>query len=191
MLIGIVRHGQTDWNAKGIIQGQTDIPLNEEGISQATALAERLSEEDSIWDAVISSDLMRARDTAVIIAEKLGIPLLTADTRFRERSFGQVEGTTEAERAQRYGSDWRKQDVGMETNESISARGLEAIEELMKNDDGRNVLIVSHGSFIAQMLQTLCTDLEDTKLGNLSYSILERRDDSWFPLLHNCMRHLE
>ncbi|GKU79525.1 histidine phosphatase family protein [Paenibacillus sp. L3-i20] len=191
MLIGIVRHGQTDWNAKGIIQGQTDIPLNEEGISQARALANRLSGEDAIWDAVISSDLMRAHETAKIIAEKLEIPLLAADIRLRERAFGEIEGTTESERLQRYGSDWREQSVGRESDEAVSIRGLEAIEDLMKNEAGRNILIVSHGSFIARMLQVMCADLQDTKLGNLSYSILEREDNSWLLRLHNCTKHLE
>ncbi len=93
MLIGLVRHGKTDWNAEGKIQGQTDIPLNEEGKAQAIALANRLSGEERIWDAVVSSDLKRAFATAQIIAEKLGIPLLESDSRLRERYFGEVEGT--------------------------------------------------------------------------------------------------
>lgn len=190
MLIGFVRHGQTDWNAQGIIQGQTDIPLNDEGISQANALSKRLSLEEPIWDAVISSDLRRARETAEIIARRLAIPLLAADPRFRERYFGEIEGTTELERLQQWGSDWREHYLGMETNEAMRARGKEAIANLMNHKDNRNVLIVSHGSFIAQMLAELCSDLGDARLGNLSYSILERRADGWHPLLHNCTKHL-
>lgn len=191
MIIGLVRHGQTDWNAKGIIQGQTDIPLNEAGISQAKALARRLREEKSIWDAVVSSDLLRARNTAEIIAEQLQVPLLAPDKRFRERGFGQIEGTTEAERIERWGNDWREHGLGIETDDELRSRGSDAITELLLREEGRNVLIVSHGGFIAKMLQELCAELEDTRLGNLSYSILERRGDGWMPLLHNCTRHLE
>lgn len=190
MLLGLVRHGKTDWNSKGIIQGQTDIPLNEDGIAQAKLLAARLFEEEPIWSAVISSDLKRAVQTADVIADRLNIPLLEPDPRFRERYFGEIEGTTEAERVQRWGSDWREQSVGMESDKVLRARGMEAIEALRREKD-RNVLIVSHGSFIAQMLKELCASLNDTKLGNLSYSILERREDNWHPLLHNCMKHLE
>ncbi|WP_206098783.1 histidine phosphatase family protein [Paenibacillus paeoniae] len=191
MLIGFVRHGKTNWNAKGIIQGQTDIPLNEEGIAQANALAVRLSNEQRIWDAVISSDLQRARDTAAIIAERLGIPVLEPDIRFRERYFGEIEGTTEQERLERWGADWREQGLGMELDSEVRARGVEAVSDLMGREEGLHVLIVSHGSFIAQILKELCADLEDSRLGNLSYSILERQGDGWHPLLHNCTRHLE
>lgn len=191
LLIGLVRHGKTDWNAKGIIQGQTDIPLNEEGISQANALAVRLSKEQRIWDAVISSDLQRARKTAAIIADRLNIPVLESDQRLRERFFGEIEGTTEQERLDRWGADWRQQGLGMESDAVLRARGAEAISDLMRQGERRNVLVVSHGSFIAQMLKELCADLEDSRLGNLSYSILERQGEAWKPLLHNCTRHLE
>ncbi|MCR2802997.1 histidine phosphatase family protein [Paenibacillus soyae] len=191
MNIGLVRHGQTDWNAKGIIQGQTDIPLNAEGINQAKALAGRLAQEEAFWDAVSSSDLLRARETAAIIAERLQVPLLAPDPRFRERGFGQIEGTTEDERIKRWGSDWREQGLGIETDEELRSRGVSAIADLLQREEGRNVLIVSHGGFIAQMLQELCDELTDARLGNMSYSILERRGDGWLPLLHNCTRHLE
>lgn len=191
MLIGLVRHGETDWNAAGRIQGQTDIPLNEAGIKQAKALAARLSREERIWDAVISSDLKRARQTAAIIAQELNIPLLDSDTRFRERSFGEVEGTTEEDRLKRWGADWRELDLGVESDGAMRNRGLEALSDLTEQEHKRNMLIVSHGSFIAQMLQALCSDLDDSRLGNLSYSILERQENGWRTLLHNCTSHLE
>ncbi|MEK3881436.1 histidine phosphatase family protein [Paenibacillus sp. PL2-23] len=191
MIIGLVRHGQTDWNAQGIIQGQTDIPLNEAGVQQAQSLANRLAEEAPIWNAVISSDLQRARRTASIIAEKLDIPVLAPDPRFRERDFGEVEGTTEAERLARWGSNWRECGPGIENTEALRARGREAVLELLHREKERNILIVSHGGFIAQLLQELCSGLEDMKLGNLSYSILQRDGEGWQSLLHNCTRHLD
>ncbi|MFD0586920.1 histidine phosphatase family protein [Paenibacillus sp. GCM10027627] len=194
MLIGLIRHGKTDWNLKGIIQGQTDIPLNEEGIMQARALARRLQEETKIWDLVVSSDLGRAQHTAAIIAEALQISVLDPDPRLRERFFGEVEGTTEEERIQRWGPDWREsgvQQLGMESDEAVRARGKEAIADMMKLHPDQNILLVSHGSFLAQMLQELCSDLTDTRIGNLSYSVLSLGEQGWQPVLHNCTRHLE
>lgn len=188
MLIGFIRHGQTDWNANGIIQGQTDIPLNMEGLRQAKAVAERLAEDKRIWDCVISSDLLRARVTAEEIASALDIPLMTPVSSLRERHFGQAEGTTESERVARWGADWRQLDVGIETSEQIVERGRRFLEG-WDWDDG-NVLIVSHGSFIAEMLLSLCPNLKDERLGNVSYSILERQGESWQPLLYNCTKHL-
>ncbi|MGO4693125.1 histidine phosphatase family protein [Paenibacillus sp. 2TAB26] len=190
MLIGLVRHGKTDWNEQGKIQGQTDIPLNEVGIVQAKALAERLSREDQIWDAVISSDLQRAQATAQIIASKLNIPLLESEPRLRERYFGEVEGTREQERHERWGTNWREIAEGVESNDEVRARGLSAINEWKLKYPKRNLLVVSHGSFLAQIMEELCSDLEDQYLSNLSYSILELRDEKWHPQLYNCTIHL-
>ena len=72
--ICLVRHGQTDWNALGKLQGQTDIPLNELGKIQARQCGEFLSEED--WDVIISSPLKRARETAEIISNYIEVPVL-------------------------------------------------------------------------------------------------------------------
>lgn len=192
MLIGFVRHGMTDWNARGVTQGQTDIPLNEEGLKQAKALADRLSGEPKVWDAVIASDLQRAHVTAQLLADGLNIPLLESDTRLRERYFGEVEGTTEQERRDRWGEGWRanQAELGVETDQAVRKRGLEAVQHYQKRSPVQNLLIVSHGSFIAQMLLELCEQLEDQRLSNLSYSILELRSGIWHPVLHNCTKHL-
>lgn len=192
MLIGLVRHGKTDWNAKGIIQGQTDIPLNEEGLKQAEALARRLANDGPLWDAVISSDLQRACVTAELLAEGMDVPLLQSDERLRERYFGVIEGTTEQERRARFGEDWRErqEELGIESDEAVRERGLDMLREWRERHPSRNLLIVSHGSFIAQMLHALCAGLKDERLSNLSYSILELRGGEWNPVLHNCTRHL-
>ncbi|OBR64813.1 phosphoglycerate kinase [Paenibacillus oryzae] len=190
MKIGLVRHGLTDWNARGIIQGQSDIPLNDEGREQAARLAKRLAEESRLWDAVVSSDLQRAHATAKVIADKLSIPLLEPDMRWRERHFGEAEGTTLAQREARWGLDWKQRELGIESDKALRERGREAVRKLEERESGRNILVVSHGSLIAQMLLELCEGLEDIKLGNVSYSILEKRVNAWHPLLHNCTRHL-
>ncbi|MCF2937624.1 histidine phosphatase family protein [Paenibacillus alkaliterrae] len=191
MIIGLVRHGKTDWNAEGKIQGQTDIPLNAEGLRQAEALSERLSREKRIWDAVVSSDLQRAQSTARIIAEKLAIPLLEGDPRLRERYFGEVEGTKELERHTRWGKDWRQVANGIEPDEAVRTRGLNAIKQWQSEHPNRKLLVVSHGSFLAQIISELCAELEDQHLNNLSYSILELRGEKWYPQLYNCTIHLD
>lgn len=77
--IGLVRHGITDWNAQGKIQGRTDIPLNDTGRKQAALLAERLKKEDIAFEAVISSGLRRADETGAILANALNIPPLAPE----------------------------------------------------------------------------------------------------------------
>ncbi|WP_028610547.1 histidine phosphatase family protein [Paenibacillus harenae] len=190
MLIGWVRHGKTDWNAEGRIQGQTDIPLNEEGIRQAHALAARLSSEERLWDAVAASDLQRAYKTAGIIADRLEIPLLEGDLRLRERYFGEAEGMKEQERHDRWGKDWRSAAKGVEPSADVKARGLKALKDLQSEHQGRNLLVVSHGSLLADILTELCPELADEHLHNLSYSILEHQNNKWQPRLYNCIQHL-
>src|ERR1700704_4943984 len=91
----LVRHGETDWNAEGKLQGHTDRPLNDHGRRQAQALAERLA-GNSI-DAVYASDLSRARETAEMVGEKLGLPVLV-DPDLREKNWGNWEGLTSDQR---------------------------------------------------------------------------------------------
>ncbi|GGF88891.1 histidine phosphatase family protein [Paenibacillus abyssi] len=191
MKLGWVRHGKTEWNALGKIQGQTDIPLNEEGIAQASALAERLANDEFKWDGVISSDLMRARETANIIAVRLGIPLLAPDIRLRERYFGEIEGTSEAERLARWGEHWRTAYTGQESDQSVRTRGLDFVNEWLGNSSAYKLLVVSHGSFLSQMLHTLCQGLDDSYISNMSYSIVEYQEGQWQSVLHNCTLHLK
>lgn len=191
MIIGLIRHGETEWNAAGRIQGQTDIPLNEAGIRQAQALAARLKAENRAWDAVVSSDLARARETARILADALGLPLLPPDPRIRERSFGLAEGTTEDERLNRWGADWRSRDIGQESDESVRNRALAFIADWRKARPDIRLLVVSHGSVLAVLLRALCSGLEDRRIGNMSLSILESSGDGWIVHLHNCSKHLD
>ena len=92
-ILFLFRHGETDWNREGRLQGHTDTPLNATGLAQAEALAETLRPHR--LDAVVSSDLMRAWTTARIVAGALGLPLL-ADPGLRETNVGAAEGLLEA-----------------------------------------------------------------------------------------------
>jgi probable phosphoglycerate mutase len=100
------RHGETDWNAVGRWQGQTDIPLNDVGREQARALAARIRLEGI--RAVGSSDLSRARETAEIVARELGLAASYMDPAFRERAYGIFEGLTPAECLTRHPHEWAR-----------------------------------------------------------------------------------
>ncbi|MEK0314106.1 histidine phosphatase family protein [Cohnella sp. 56] len=189
MKLGWVRHGVTAWNQSGRIQGTTDIPLSAEGERQALLLADRLRREPAVWDGIACSDLMRARRTAELIAERLGLPLVS-DVRLRERSFGEAEGTTEDERVARWGADWRGRVPGQESDVQVRARGMVFVEEFTAHHPGESWLIVTHGSFLAQMLHALETGVDDSRIANLSLTILEREGGRWLPRLHNCTAHL-
>lgn len=95
----LIRHGQTEWNTNGRYQGQSDIPLTERGIEQAKALASNFEQTylgGKKLEAIYSSDLQRARRTAELVAEKVGLPV-ELEPDFRELSFGDWEGLTHAQ----------------------------------------------------------------------------------------------
>lgn len=188
--IGWVRHGITEWNKLGKIQGITDIPLSEDGMKQAGLLAERLVHETEQWRGIYSSDLQRAVQTADILASRLGIPVIK-DSRLRERSFGSAEGTTETERLARWGEQWRQLVPDQETDAVVRERGHDFMKQFMEQHQGEAWLIVTHGSFLARMLQSLCADLDDSHLLNMSLTVLEHQDEGWKSILHNCTLHLQ
>lgn len=186
--IGLIRHGCTDWNKEKRAQGHSDIPLCEEGIEQAKKLANRLENED--WDVIYSSDLERTTKTAETIADKKRIEL-HLDSRLRERHGGQIEGTTEAERIKKWGEGWRDLDLGIESDSDITERGMASIEEMMKEHPGKNILIVSHGAFIKQLLRTWFPEQDmEASLGNCSITVVETDGDKWNLALHNCVVHI-
>ena len=131
----LVRHGETDWNADGRLQGQTDRPLSDFGRRQARQLADELADEE--LEAIYSSDLSRARETAEIVGERLGLPVVL-DPDLREKDWGTWEGLTAVERD-------RVEFVG-ETTEEHQERILRALRRISRVHaaDGR-VLVVTHG----------------------------------------------
>jgi probable phosphoglycerate mutase len=94
----IARHGETDWNAAGILQGWSDVPLNATGRAQARQMAE--SFVDTGFVAVCSSPLQRALETAQIIAEYLGLPSPQIHEGLKERHFGVLQGVPKSELAE-------------------------------------------------------------------------------------------
>ena len=128
------------WNAEGRWQGHAQIGLSAKGRAQAADVARELAADPP--DAVYSSDLARARETAEIIAAKLGLPV-TLDARLREIDVGEWAGLTRDEVAARFpgASRWRDG----ETHEAMGARILTRLHELAAEHQGERVLVVTHG----------------------------------------------
>ncbi|MRG85693.1 histidine phosphatase family protein [Salinibacillus xinjiangensis] len=187
--IGLIRHGLTDWNKERKAQGQTDIPLNETGKEQAQLLAKRFVEGE--WDLVVSSHLTRAYDTADAVAKKLNLPIIT-DERLQERSFGKMEGTTEAERIRLWGESWRDLDLGVETDEVVQQRSIECVEEFCNLHHVERILFVSHGATLNQLIKGLLRDPSfDQGFGNTAVSLFDKNEDYWNCTVLNCTKHLE
>lgn len=145
MRIALVRHGQTDWNAAGLFQGSSDTPLNDVGRAQAAAAATLLAAQS--WDAVVSSPLSRARETAAIIADAIGLPLGAAYPELIERDYGPYEGTPSL--------DSVKTDPRIETLPSVVRRGHAALARISDEHPGARVLAVAHGTIIRYTLSSM------------------------------------
>lgn len=189
-IIGLIRHGITDWNELGKAQGISDIPLNQAGLRQAEAIANRVSQER--WDLVYSSDLTRAYKTSEVISAALGIDSITTDERLREINCGLIEGTTEEERFLQWGEEWRLKEIGMEPYDEVAMRGIEFLDEVSIRHPDQHVLIVSHGALIGLTLQRLLPEFfTKTYIDNAALTVIERnRDNIWQCNLYNCTKHL-
>ncbi|WP_409342435.1 histidine phosphatase family protein [Paenibacillus sp. MBLB4367] len=192
-IIGFVRHGVTDWNLEGRAQGSHDVPLNEAGLKQAEQVARRLASEK--WDYIYASDLSRASRTAAIIAEAKKIEVTGHDIRLREKTHGRLDGTTEQERIEKWGSGWRELDHDEEPLEEVLGRGLQAVHEIARKHEGSRILVVSHGAWIRTILSGLVKNIEITPLHNTSISVVrqskEQAEGEWACTLYNCTEHLE
>ncbi len=153
MELYIVRHGKTMWNEQGRLQGHVDIPLNEEGREAAIRLQSRLS--DICFDAIYSSPLKRARETAELICGSRKIPIIT-DDRLLEISFGDMEGI--------YCDDWFDEKSPYrffftdpsryqtppngESFEQVCQRSRDFLEQVIEPLEGKKqrVMIVAHGA---------------------------------------------
>jgi probable phosphoglycerate mutase len=149
----VIRHGETAWNRERRLQGQIDIPLNETGRAQARALAEALAGEPI--DAVYTSDLGRAMETAAPLAETLGLQV-RRERRLRERCYGDLEGMTYAEVAEKRPEDFarwqaRVPDYAPPTGESLREfhdRAVEVALSLSRRHPGERIALVAHGGVL-------------------------------------------
>ncbi|MFO0687202.1 MAG: histidine phosphatase family protein [Myxococcota bacterium] len=151
--LSLIRHGETTWNRAGRWQGHADPDLTETGIEQARRVAEALAAEQTLrpWTRVYASDLLRARATALRIADALGLPL-AIDPRLRELDVGGWSGLTRAEIALRdeatlLAFESGAPDVrpgGGETRIEIRERSHAFVCELARRHAGERLLVVTH-----------------------------------------------
>ena len=164
MKIYTVRHGQTEWNKKGLYQGKTDVPLNEDGKKQAMLVKEKL--KDKKIDLIISSPLKRAKETAALFLGERKVPVIE-DARIQEISFGVYEGLTCGkdnysipdpefhsffEHPERYQTP-----PGGESLEELGARTKAFMEDIMHRPElqDKTVLVSSHGCATRGILNSI------------------------------------
>lgn len=150
----LIRHGETEWNANRRLQGWLDIPLSEIGLQQAQQLAEYLKTVTAPrFDAVHTSDLSRAAETARLATAHLGLPVI-ASPRLRERNYGRYQGldwTALSEGLASQGVNLRDPDQAVEEGESLRAfaqRITTTFHDLAQQNPGKNLLVFAHGGVI-------------------------------------------
>jgi probable phosphoglycerate mutase len=157
-ILFLFRHGETDWNREGRLQGHTDTLLNATGLAQAQVLSETLRPHR--LDAVVSSDLLRASATAQIVAEALGLPLFT-DAGLRETNVGAAEGLLWSDAKTRFGeglterwySDGDVAFPGGETGIATRLRGLAGLRRFTATHSYRRIGVSTHGAMVRQLMR--------------------------------------
>ena len=154
----LIRHGETAWNAVRRLQGHIDIPLNEEGERQAGALGHALAAERV--DAIISSDLQRAMQTAQGVASHYDGATVQTDAQLRERCYGVFEGMLYADIERQYPDDyalWQARDIdavmppGERVAESFRQfyqRSIAGISHWAGRHPGQTIVVVAHGGVL-------------------------------------------
>jgi probable phosphoglycerate mutase len=172
-VFAFIRHGQTDWNRDDRLQGSSDIPLNDTGRAQAHEAATLL--RDRGWEAIVSSPLSRARETAEIIAADLGLELGPSYPAFAERDYGVNEGGSSSEIVARHPD---RDYPGAETLASVVARGTTGLTQVAADFGDVDTIIVCHGTIIRYTLASLAGRRVPGIL-NGSISTLELDEGDW------------
>lgn len=180
-VVALVRHGETDWNREGRLQGSSDIPLNSLGRRQAVRAGVELAALPYIWSTLVSSPLSRAHATATAIGGQIGLTVTATYDDLVERSFGEAEGTREYQRWQRWPGGLFP---GMEPHHDVARRMSGRVEQLADEHVGEAVIAVSHGGAIRAVLGPLLGG-PPPRIRNGGISILERTADTWNVLAIN------
>lgn len=171
----LIRHGETDWNRARLIQGATDIPLNDTGRAQAREagllLRDRLDADVPV--VLVSSDLQRAAETADIVGAILERPVTGRYPELRERSYGEAEGVSIDELTERWGRGPDARVPGAETREQLRERALRAVARVISDASVESVppvvVAVAHSALIREVL-AFATDeqlpADGDRLGN-------------------------
>jgi probable phosphoglycerate mutase len=149
--ICVTRHGETDWNMTGVLQGWIDVPLNDNGRKQAFEMADTF--KDSGFSRVWTSPLSRASETARIVAEVLGLPSPIHSEGLKERNFGRVQGMTKQDLSVLHPglhADIMRRDPAChfeegESPDQFADRVVAALHEIARRHPGERVLAVTHG----------------------------------------------
>lgn len=169
----LIRHGQSEWNLTGRWQGQTDPPLTDLGRAQAANASRSLGTVDAIW----SSDLQRAAETAAIIANELGVGPVVLDPDLREREAGEWSGLTRAEIDEQYpgylepiegtsGEGWvPRRPPGWESDDDLAVRVRRAFVRIRDEVGRGEVLVVAHAGLLYLVERELGAD--GLRLANL------------------------
>lgn len=176
-ILGLLRHGQTDWNIDLRLQGVTDIPLNATGLEQARIAGSKLNSAD--WDFVCASPLSRAKVTAEVVAGHLGISEVSIEDLLLERSFGVAEGLTYPEWKAAHPSGIAPE---AESLGDLRDRGHLLLERMLNVYRGTRVLAVSHGAMIRKLLRIVSNNelpAEGDRLSNTSLNILLHDGNNW------------
>lgn len=174
----LIRHGQSEWNLLGRWQGQADPPLTDLGRTQAHSAARRLGTVDAIW----SSDLQRAAETATIISGELGVGPVVLDDDLRERQAGEWEGLTRDEIEVSY-PGWLnppdggppRRPPGWESDDDLATRVHVALRRIHDAVGPGEVLAVAHAGLLYTLERELGAD--GSRLGNLEGRWVDLLDD--------------
>ncbi|KAJ4847042.1 hypothetical protein Tsubulata_017072 [Turnera subulata] len=203
----VVRHGETEWNADGRLQGHLDVELNEIGKQQAVSVADRLSKESNI-SVVYSSDLKRASDTAQTIAASCGGLEVIKDPGLRERNLGDLQGHVLRELDKVNSKAYQaitshRTDVeipgGGESLDQLYQRCTSSLQRIALKHRGERVVVVTHGGVIRALYKHACPKAKSAgKILNTSINIFHLFDQNdwkikvWGDVSHlNPTRYLE
>ena len=199
--LAVIRHGQTEFNVRGLYQGHTDSPLTDEGVAQARLLAPRLHSLGGS-PTIYCSDLGRARHTAELLAAPGS--RIREDAGLRERSLGTFEGLSRAEITEQY-PDARTSNgaanpeytpPGGETLGELTERIVRALNQIAGNHVGERVIVVTHGGAATAFARHVLGVPQDAprrfEIGNASLSLFYRNDERFWMARFLCdVSHLE
>jgi len=182
-VICLIRHGETDWNASGRLQGREDIELNSAGREQAVQLTRYLLKSE--WDVIISSPLKRALESARIIASGLSLPDPVTLDELRERNYGAASGMLPDERRRLYPDG---KFPGQEEFDDLRTRSMRGVMSITGLYTGKRIIVVSHGAWINSVLYTLSSGefgSFKTRLKNACINLLIYSDNKWSVEFYN------
>lgn len=171
--LALVRHGETDWNLHGRLQGSSDIPLNSTGRAQAREAGYEL--DDRQWDLLVSSPLSRAAETADIIGTHLGIERTATYPDLAERHFGEAEGFTDYDAYSRWPHGMYP---GLEPRRDLMVRGVRAVDEIASTHPDESVIAVAHGGVIRAILDAI-RGVASPRILNCGVSTLRHDGTEW------------